>query len=155
MMFRLAASHTPGRDGGDIGLEALLLGAVGLGRQLHERVQRDLGPGRLVGAGIHKVRVDAADDGLVRHDDHVAAPLEFHDDRFQPDDDVTVRLAAAVSVVVFVVVASLEVFGVAILDLLVGEAVADARVDLVEGFPFQLVPAGFFLEESCGLDGAL
>ena len=66
----------------------------------------------------------------------VFATLEFHDYGFETDDDVAVGFTAAVAVVVFVIVPSAEVFGVAVGDFLVGEAVADARVELVEGFPF-------------------
>ena len=85
----------------------------------------------------------------------VLAAFEFHDDGFQTDHDVAVRFAAAVAVVVFVIVACLEVFGIAVGYFLVGEAVADARVELVEGFPFQFVVAfGGGGEIARCLDGA-
>ena len=82
---------TPKRaDGGNIRLEALLLGTVGPGRQLDERVQRHLHPRALLLRHVHVVSVDAPQDGLVRHDDDVLAALEFHDDGLEPDDDVAV-----------------------------------------------------------------
>ena len=71
----------------------------------------------------------------------VFATFEFHDYGFETDDDVAVGFTAAVAVVIFVVVAGLEVFGVAVGYFLVGEAVANARVELVEGFPFEFVVA--------------
>ena len=66
----------------------------------------------------------------------VFAAFEFHDYGFETDYHVAVGFTAAVAVVVFVVVAGAEVFGVAVGDFLVGEAVADAGVELVERFPF-------------------
>ena len=147
---------TPKRaDGGDIGLEALLLGAVGPGRELDERVQGDLHPRALLLRDIHVVGVDAPQDGLVGDDDDVLAPFELHDDGFEADDDVAVGLAAPVAVVVLVVVARLEVFRVAVRNVLVREAVADARVQLVQGLPLELVVALWGGgEEAGGLDGA-
>ena len=91
----------------------------------------------------------------MRDDYDVFAALEFHDYGFKTDDDVAVGFTAAVAVVVFVVVAGAEVFGVAVGDFLVGEAVADARVELVEGFPFEFVVAfGRGGEVARCLDGA-
>ena len=77
----------------------------------------------------------------MRHNNNVLAPLKFHDDGLQTYDDVAIALTATVPVVVLVVVARLEVFGVLVGDFLVGETVADTRVELVEGFPFELVVA--------------
>lgn len=138
-------------NGGDVSLELLLLRAVRLGRQLDERVQRHRHPRAALLRDVHKVRVDAAQDRLVRHDQYVLRPLQLHDDGLQPDHHVAVRLAAQVAVVVLVLVALLEVFRVLLLDFAVGEAVADARVELVERFPFQLLEG----EEARGLDRAL
>jgi hypothetical protein len=75
----------------------------------------------------------------VADDEYVLAALEFHYDGLETDDHVAVRLAAAVAVVVLVVVARREVVRVPVLDLLVRQPVADARVQLVEGLPLQLV----------------
>ena len=141
LMFRLTALGPPRAHGRDIGAVPVLLRPVGLGGELHERVQRDLHPRALALVHVHEVGEDAADDGLVRHDDDVLAALELHDDRLQSNDDVTVRLAAAVAVVVLVVVARAKVFRVLVLDLLVGHAVADARLELVERLPLEYLPA--------------
>ena len=77
----------------------------------------------------------------MRHNDDILAPLQLHDYRLKSDDDVAVGFPAPVAVVVFVVVSRFEIFGELVCDFLVGEAVADAAVELVEGFPFQLVVA--------------
>lgn len=155
-MFR-RTPFTPKRaDGGDVGLKALLLGGVRAGRQLDERVQGHFHPRALLLRDVHVVCVDASQDGLVRDDDDVLATLELHDDGLEPDDHVAVRLPAAVAVVVLVVVARLEVFRVAVRDLLVREAVAEARVELVQRLPFEFVVALWGRgEEAGGLDGAL
>jgi hypothetical protein len=76
---------------------------------------------------------------LMRDDQDVLGPLQLHDNRLEPYHHVAVRLAAAVPVVVLVVVARRKVVGVAVLDLLVRQTVADARVKLVQRFPLQLV----------------
>ena len=98
-------------------------------------------------------------------DEDVFLPLEFEDDRFEADHDVAVRLAAAVAVVELVVVARVVVFGIVFLrsrnpnsasarlrgrygdgpgsetrlDLFVGHAVANTRIELVERLPRQLL----------------
>lgn len=155
-MFRRTAFTPKGADGRDVGLEALLLGGVCAGRQLDERVQGDLHPGALLLLDVHVVGVDAAEDGLVSDDDDVLAALELHDDGLEPDDHVAVRLPASIAVVVLVVVARLEVLRVDVRDLLVREAVAEARVELVQGLPFELVVAIWGRGEEAGrLDGAL
>jgi hypothetical protein len=142
-------------NGRNIRLKPLFLSMIRLRRQLNERMQRNLHPRTLLLRNIHIVSVDTPKDRLMGNDDDILAALEFHDDRLEADDDVAVALAAAVAVVVLVVVAGAEVFGELVLDLLVGEAVADAGVELVERFPFQLVVAlGRFGEEAGGLDGA-
>ena len=77
------------------------------------------------------------------HDDNVLASLQLHNDRFQADDHVAVRLASPVTVIVFIVVAGAEVFRVGVFDFLVGHAVADSRIELVERLPFELVVSLF------------
>lgn len=145
----------PGRYGGDISLEAFLVCAVSTRGEFDEGVQRDLHPGTLLLRDVHEVGVDAAQDGLVGDDDDVLAAFQLHDDRLQTDDDVAVGFAAAVAVVVLVFVAGGEVLRVALGDLLVGQAVADTRVELVEGLPLQLLVAGRLLQVASGLDGSL
>ncbi len=91
----------------------------------------------------------------MRHDDDVLAAFQFHDDRLQSDDDVAIGFSAPVAIVVFVVVSRFEIFGVSVRNLLVGKAVADARVQFVQGFPFELVVSfGGCREESGRLVGA-
>lgn len=77
----------------------------------------------------------------MRNDYDIFAALKFHDYGLETDYHVAVGFTAAIAVVVFVVVAGFEVFGVAVGYFLVGEAVADAGVELVEGFPFEFVVA--------------
>ncbi len=89
----------------------------------------------------------------MRHDNDIFASFQLHDDGFQTDNDIAIAFAASVSVIVFVVVAGFEVFGVLSFDFGVGEAIADARVEFVEGFPFEFVVAfGGVCEEAGGLD---
>ena len=103
---------------------------------------------------VHIVGVDAPQDCLVRDNNHIFTPLQLHDDRLQSDDDIAVRFAAPVAVVVLVLVAGREILGVAFGDFLVCETVADARVEFVQGLPFELrivlVGRG---EEAGSLDG--
>jgi hypothetical protein len=71
LVLRDAALPAPGADGWDLGIVALLLRAVGPWGQLDEGVQRDGHPWG-VGLGLlHEVGVDAAQDGLVGHDEDV------------------------------------------------------------------------------------
>ena len=141
LMLRRAALLPERADGGDVGVESTLIGAVGARRELDERVQRHLHPGGLLLGHVHVVGVDAAQHGLVGDDDDVLAALQLHDDGLEPDDHIAVALAATVPVIVFIVVARLEVLRVPISDLLVREAIAHARVQFVQCFPFELVVA--------------
>ena len=150
-MARTGALATPGADGRDVGAQTVFVRLVRLGRQPNQRVQRHLHPGALFLGHVHEVGVDAAQDGLVRHDEDVVAALELHDDGLEPDDDVAVRLAAQVPVVVLVVVALPKVGWILRLDLGVRQAVAHARVELVKRFPLELLQG----QEARRLNGAL
>lgn len=155
LMLGTTPLRPKGADGSNVRLEPLFLSMIRLGRQLDQRMQRNLHPRALLLRHIHIVSVDTPKDSLMGDDDDILAALEFHDDRLEADDDVAVALAAAVAVVVLVVVAGAEVFGELVLDLLVGEAVADAGVELVERFPLEFVVAlGRFGEEAGRLNGA-
>ena len=77
----------------------------------------------------------------MRHNNDILAPLQLHDDRFQPNYDVAVGLSATVTIVILVIVAGFEVFRILFCDVGVGEAIADARIELVECFPFELAVA--------------
>ena len=117
--------------GGDARGKALLVGRVRLWRELDERVKRDFHPRTSFLGHVHEVGVDAAQDGLVRHDEDVFRALEFHDDGFEADDDVAVAFAAEVAVVVFVVVACLEVLGVHLFNVSVRQTVAHPRIEFI------------------------
>ena len=146
---------TPKRaDGGNIGLEPLLLRPICPRRKLDERVQRDLHPRALLLRHIQVVGIDAPQHSLMRHNDDVLAAFELHDNGFEPNDNVAVRFPAPIAVIILVVVARLEVFRVAVRNVLVREAVADARVQFVQGLPLELVVAlGRGGEEAGGLNG--
>jgi len=73
------------------------------------------------------------------HNQNILGAFQFHDDGLETDHNITVRFTATVSVVVFVVIAGLEIFGVLFFDLGVGEAIADAGIEFVQGFPLELV----------------
>ena len=86
----------------------------------------------------------------MRHDDDVLTPFQFHDDRLKSDDYVAIGFSAPVAIIVFIVVSRFEIFGVLVRNLLVREAVADARVQFVQGFPFELVVAFWGCGEESG-----
>lgn len=138
-MFRGTPFATPRRNCRDVGFEALFLRAVRAGRQLDQRMKGDFHPRTLFLGHIVEIRIDAPQNRLMGDDDHVLAPLQFHDDGLEADDDISVRLATAIAVVVFVLVSGRKVFGIPFRDLLVGQAIADPRVKLVERFPLELV----------------
>lgn len=148
----LAPERTDCRN---IRFESLLLGTVRSWRQFDKRMQRHLHPRALLLRHIHVVSVDTSQYSLVCHNNDVLAPFQLHNDRFKTDDNIAVGFATAVAVIVFVLVAGTEIFRVAVCDLLVGEAVADAGVELVEGFPFKLaIAGGGGGKEARSLDGA-
>ena len=90
----------------------------------------------------------------MRHDDDVVVFLKLHNYRLQPYDHVAIGFPPTVPIVVLVIVSRSEVFGVKVGDLFVGKTIADARVELVEGFPFQLGANLFRSGEEAGcLDG--
>lgn len=155
LMPRRAALPPPRTDGRNIALEPLFLRRVRSRRQLDQRVERDFHPRALLLRHVHIVRIYTPQHRLMRDDDDILAPLEFHNNRLESDHHVAVRLPPAVAVVVFVVVARAEVFGVAVFDFLVGEPVADAAVEFVQGFPFEFgVAFGWGGEEARRLDRA-
>jgi hypothetical protein len=141
----------PGRHGRNVCLQAGLLGVIGPRSQFDESMQRDLHPWGLLLLYIHEVSVDATEDSLMRDDENVLAALEFHDDGLKPDDNITIRLAADVAVVVLVFVACPKVAWVLGLDLAVCKAIANAAVEFVKSLPLQLVEG----EKASRLDGSL
>ena len=118
-------------------------------------MQWNLHPRTLLLRHVHVIRVDAPQHGLMRHDDDILAAFQLHDDGLKSDDHVAIGFSAAVAIVVFIVVSRFEVFGVAVRNLLVRQAVANARVQFVQGFPFELVVAFWRCgEEASRLDCA-
>ena len=91
----------------------------------------------------------------IRNDNNVLTPFKFHDNRLQSNNDIAVRFAASVPVIVFVIVAGLEVLGELLGNFLVLQsehyrqyavrgkgistwyrhAITHAAVKLVERFP--------------------
>ena len=89
------------------------------------------------------------------HNNDILAPLELHNDGLETYDNVTIGFTTSIAVIVFVVVTGPKIFGILVCDLLIGKAVADARVELVEGFPFEFAVAGGGVgEDARGLDSA-
>jgi hypothetical protein len=56
-------------------------------------------------------------------DEDVLTTLQLHDDGLQTDDNITVALASAVAVVVFIIITSGEILGILLLDFGVGQAI--------------------------------
>ena len=150
MVLCTAPLPSPRADRGNIRLESLLLCTICLGRQFDQCVQRDFHPGALFLGHVHEICIDASQNGLMRNNQDILTPFQFHDNWLESNDHVAVGFAAKVAVIVLVLIALGEVFGVLLLDLAVGEAVADARVELVKGFPFEF----FKGKEAGGLYGA-
>jgi hypothetical protein len=138
-MHRLTPLLPPRTHSRNIRKKPILLRLVRPRRELNQTVQGHLHPRTLLLGTTHEVGIDTPQDGLMRHDENILRTLQLHDDRLEPDDDVAVRFAAQVAVVVLVRVAGFEVVGVFLFDFGVGQAVADARIELVERFPGQLL----------------
>lgn len=138
-MFRGAPFATPSRNCRDVGFEALFLRAVCAGSQLDQRMKGNFHPRTLFLGHIVEIRIDAPQNRLMGDDDHVLAALELHDDGLEADDDISVRLTTAIAVVVFVFVSGRKVFGIPFRNLLVCQAIADPRVELIQRFPLELL----------------
>jgi hypothetical protein len=134
-----ASLASPGADSGDVGLIANFFGAIGTRGQLDEGVERNVHPGALSLVLLHEVGVDAAQNSLVGDNKNVFTSLQFHNNRLKTDDDIAIRLSATVAVVVLVFITSGKILGVSVLDLLVSQTVAHARVKLIKGLPLELV----------------
>lgn len=98
-------------------------------------MQRNFHPRALILGDIHKVRINAPQHGLMRHNHDIFTPLHLHNNRFQPNHHITIRLSSLVTVVVFIVVTSAEIFRIGFLNFFVGETVANSGVKFVESFP--------------------
>lgn len=81
-------------------------------------------------------------------DEDVLGPLQLHDDGLQADYDIAIRLAAAVSVVVLVVIAGFKVFRVLVFDVGVREPVTNTSIQLIQSLPLELVIMGWEMSGS-------
>lgn len=153
MMLRRTPLWPPRRDCRDIRLDLLHFHTICLGGQFHQSMQGDFHPWTSGLIDLHEVCENTADDGLVSDNQDIATSLKFHHDGFKTDDNVTVGLAATVAIVVFIGIAGGEIFGVHVVDFLVGETVAIAAVEFIEGFPFKFFPAKFGDGRGGGLVG--
>lgn len=145
-----------GADSRNVPFESLLFRPICSWCQLDDSVEWNFHPRRLLLRYIHVVSVDASQNCLMRNNDDVLASFQLHDDGLQPDDDVSVAFAPAISVIVLVIIPSLEIFRIPLFNFRISKAVADARVEFIQGFPFELgVAFGRVDEEACGLDRSL
>lgn len=152
LVFGRASFGTPSADGWNVGFPPLLEGAVRLWGEFDQGMQGYIHPGASRLVLLHEVGIDAAENGLVSDDEDVLTPLELHDDGLKTDNNVAIRLSAAISVIVLVFIARSEILGVAVLNLLIRQAVTDARIKLVKGLPLQLVV--MWREKTCSCNGA-
>ena len=120
LMLRRTPLSPKCADSRYIALESDLLSTIRPRRQFNQRMQWHLHPRTLLLRHIHVVGVYTPQHCLVRHYDNILAPFQFHDDGFETDHDVSIGFPAPVAVVVFVIVAGAEVFGVAVCNFLVG-----------------------------------
>ena len=138
-MFGLGALTSPGTDSWNVRFQPFLLSRVRLRREFDQCVKRNLHPRTLLLRHIHKVCIDAPENGLVRNNQDVFATLKFHDDRFQADDDVAIRLTAQISIVVLVLIALRKVLRILLFDFSICQTIADTRVKFIQGLPFKLL----------------
>lgn len=113
-------------------------------------MQRHLHPGTFLLRHVHIIRVDTPQHGLMRHDEDILTAFQLHDNWLKSDDHVAIGFSATVAIIVLIVVSRFEIFRVLVRNLLVREAVADARVQFVQGFPFELVVAFWRCSEESG-----
>lgn len=154
MLCRRALA-TPGGHGWNVGFEPLFVRPVRTGRQLYQRMKRNLHPWALLLGSVEEVGVDATEDSLVGHDHDILTTLQFHDDWFQANDNIPVRLSSTVAVVVLVFVSSCEVIGVLLGNILVSEPVANTGVEFVQSLPFKFLKACFSGKVTSSLDCTL
>ena len=90
---------------------------------------------QLIGGFVEEIAEDAAHDGLMADDEDVFLPVQLHDDGLQPRDQVLIRFAPRIPIVILILISLGEILRKLLLNLLVGHLVTDASVDFVEGFP--------------------
>ncbi len=91
-MFCRTALSTPGGNSIDVSFINYLFGAVSSRSKLDETVKRDVEPWRAFLVFLHKVGVDAPEDGLVSNNQDVFAAFKFHDNGFKTDDDIAIAM---------------------------------------------------------------
>ena len=90
------------------------------------------------------------------NNDNILTALQLHNNRLEPNHHITITLPTPIAIIILVVIAGAEILRIQGFDFGIGEAVADARVELVEGFPFEFGGGdGGGSEVAGGLDGAL
>jgi len=102
-------------------------------------VQRDLQVWDVFARLAREVAVHGAQHRLVSdHEQWLGESFQLGDDGIETLDHVQVRLAAGVAVPQFVSLAGGEFVGHLLADLVIGQAVAHAGVDLFEGSPLHV-----------------
>jgi len=134
----------------DIDLESPLLAGIGSGGELDDGMEGDFEVGESLEGVIHKVGVEASEDGLVSNDQDIFLSFQIHEHRFQTLNNIPIGLAILVSVVVLVVVALGKVVGELFLDLFVRQCISLAGLEFVQCLPGEL----FVGEMFGGGDGA-
>ena len=110
--------------------------AVTTGLQGDQGVQGHVQGGNALDVFTHEVAIETTEVGLVSDDDDFPAEsllLEHEHHAVQPVDHVLVTLALGVAVVQLIFRPGLFDLGVVLSQLSVGDAVANAGVDLVQG----------------------
>ena len=72
------------------------------------------------------------------NDYNVLGTFNLHDNWLKANNDIAIRFTTAVAVIVLILITRFEVFWILFLNLLISQTVANARVNLVESFPFEL-----------------
>lgn len=98
-------------------------------------MQGDVHPRALGLILLHEVGVDASQDGLMSYNENVFASFQLHNYGLEANNHIAVRFTSSVAVIVFVFVTCSKVVRKSILDFLIGQSVADARVKFVQSFP--------------------
>jgi hypothetical protein len=126
----------------DIDLESPFLAGIRSRGELDDGVERDLEIRKALEGVIHKVGVQAPEDGLVSNDQDVLLSFQIHEHGFQALNYIPVRLAILVPVVVLIVIALGKIFRELFLDLFVCQRICLAGFEFV-----QCLPSEFFVGE--------
>ena len=74
----------------------------------------------------------ASYNSLMSNDQNVLVPFKLHDDRFKPDDDISVRFASTIPVIELILITIGEVLRVLLGDFLVCHTIAYTCIEFVE-----------------------